>query len=317
MHGFNQGFSAMIDLIDSVSPDIFLVQEHWLTPDNLGKFNDYLPDYYGFGISAMVARVEAGPLFGRPFGGALILIKNSLLSICECILASERFVIVKVGNIIVINVYLPCTGTIDRELICDDILAEISSWKSKYSSCGCLIGGDFNVDLDSHCSVATNINKFIVDNNFSRCDLLYPSALKYTYINEALNHSSKIDFILVDDVNVKSFDILEPNVNLSDHLPLLAVCGLNVKVVDSVASKSKCEKETVAQLRWDHADIIGYFNETRLYLQSILTDMVNFESGYDIPQFNAEHFIDSVYGKIICALDSTAGKFVPKHRVNF
>lgn len=76
MHGFNQGISAMIDLIDSVSPDIFLVQEHWLTPDNLGKFNDYLPDYYGFGISAMVARVEAGPLFGRPFGGALILIKK-------------------------------------------------------------------------------------------------------------------------------------------------------------------------------------------------------------------------------------------------
>ena len=35
MHGFNQGYTAVQDLITSINPDVFLLQEHWLTPFNL------------------------------------------------------------------------------------------------------------------------------------------------------------------------------------------------------------------------------------------------------------------------------------------
>jgi exonuclease III len=52
LHGFNQGCSAINDLIESVNPDIFLLQEHWLTPSNLNKF-DTFKDYFTFGCSAM------------------------------------------------------------------------------------------------------------------------------------------------------------------------------------------------------------------------------------------------------------------------
>ena len=34
-------------------PDIFLLQEHWLTPANLFKFDKYFSDYLSFGSSAM------------------------------------------------------------------------------------------------------------------------------------------------------------------------------------------------------------------------------------------------------------------------
>ena len=41
MHGSNQGFSTIRELTLSQSPDICLIQEHWLTPDNLLKFDKY------------------------------------------------------------------------------------------------------------------------------------------------------------------------------------------------------------------------------------------------------------------------------------
>jgi len=39
MHGFIKGFSVVDELIETKSPHIFLLQEHWLTPDNLCVFD--------------------------------------------------------------------------------------------------------------------------------------------------------------------------------------------------------------------------------------------------------------------------------------
>ena len=74
MHGFNQGQSAIAELIDRESPDIFMLQEHWLTPANLCKY-DMFSDYFSFGCSAMAKQVESGLLVGRPFGGVIIMVK--------------------------------------------------------------------------------------------------------------------------------------------------------------------------------------------------------------------------------------------------
>ena len=35
MHGYNQGLHTVKDLMLSSKPDIFILQEHWLTPANL------------------------------------------------------------------------------------------------------------------------------------------------------------------------------------------------------------------------------------------------------------------------------------------
>ena len=60
MHGFNSGCEMIRDLISASEIDIFLLQEHWLTPANLSRFDDYFPDYYCFGSSAMQSCVEQG-----------------------------------------------------------------------------------------------------------------------------------------------------------------------------------------------------------------------------------------------------------------
>ena len=37
LHGFNQGSHGIKDLVSTLMPDVIMVQEHWLTPDNLCK----------------------------------------------------------------------------------------------------------------------------------------------------------------------------------------------------------------------------------------------------------------------------------------
>ena len=110
MHGFNQGQTAVKELIERESPDIFMLQEHWLTPANLCKF-DMFSDYFSFGCSAMTKQVESGLLVGRPFGGVIIMVKNDLRNITKTVHCDERYAVLTVSNYVFISVYMPCSGT--------------------------------------------------------------------------------------------------------------------------------------------------------------------------------------------------------------
>ena len=147
MHGFNQGSSVLHELIDGESPDLFLLQEHWMTPANMYKFDEEFPYYSSFGRSAMTDRVKSGMLIDRPFGGVIILIHKRIRDTVQTIHCDDRFAIVKVSNYLVVSVYLPCSGVVDRLSICDELLAEIGSYCDLNANCECIIAGDFNVDL--------------------------------------------------------------------------------------------------------------------------------------------------------------------------
>jgi len=314
MHGYNQGAITVKDLIASNSPDVFMLQEHWLTPANLVKFNSDFPDYTLFGSSALVNKVESGPLIGRPYGGTAILVKNDLLHVCTCIAVAERYVIIKIGDLLCINVYLPCTGTIDGQLICSDVLNNIALWRSQHTDCGCIFGGDFNSDLDSPSHRSKYINTFLCDNYFSRCDLLYPSNVKFTYINESLNHYSKIDYIMYNNVHVRAFEITDPDVNFSDHVPIIATCVVNISSKLSV-SNSRSPELYAKRLRWDRADLQAYCNYTHSYLQPILSKL------QEIKTVNSSHpdksVIDSIYEQLVDSINLSAVAAVPVRRQKF
>ena len=89
MHGFNQGIELIKDIVcDSNSPVIILIQEHWLTPANMYRFEQDITSHFALGKSAMSHCVAQGPLVGRPYGGALILIKNELRGVTTCVYLS-------------------------------------------------------------------------------------------------------------------------------------------------------------------------------------------------------------------------------------
>ena len=98
MHGFYQGHTVVNEMINGNSTDVFLLQEHWLTPSNLSLFDSNFPGYFSYGSSAMSKHLENGMLRGRPFGGVMILIKNALRTVTETIYCEERFAIVRIAN---------------------------------------------------------------------------------------------------------------------------------------------------------------------------------------------------------------------------
>lgn len=110
LHGYNQGFPMVLDIVSNKQPDVLLLQEHWLGPDNLHKFSDNCSNYFAFGSSAMSKCLQSGPLRGRPFGGLMILVHNKLCNLAETLHASERVVIVRIRDILFVNVYLACVG---------------------------------------------------------------------------------------------------------------------------------------------------------------------------------------------------------------
>jgi len=103
----------------------------------MSRFGQLFPDYCAFGVSALEERVQAGPLIG-----VVTLIRNELLSECECLYTAERLVVVPISNILLCNVYLPCTGTLDRDLVCEDVIAQVSAWKAKFPNYGWVLAGD-------------------------------------------------------------------------------------------------------------------------------------------------------------------------------
>jgi len=105
--------------------------------------------------------VESGMLRGRPFGGVAILIKNNLRTVTRSIHCCIRYAIVKVGSCLFVSVYLPCRGSTDRQLVCDDVLSETDAWLSQYRDCTDVFAGYLNVNLDSSDQVVDSVYKLM------------------------------------------------------------------------------------------------------------------------------------------------------------
>ena len=60
MHGFNQGMSTVHDLCSSHKYSAIFVQEHWLFPHNIDSLFCVSDEYSGYGVSAMVDKLDSG-----------------------------------------------------------------------------------------------------------------------------------------------------------------------------------------------------------------------------------------------------------------
>jgi len=161
-------------LINNEFPDVVALQEHWLTPDYLTKFEQHFTDYFWFGCSAMSSCLETGMLRGRPFGGVVTLVKNAFRSCTQSVYCDERFVVILFANYLIINVYLPCSGTNERAFIRDSVLAHITSWCESFAGCKIIVVGDMNVNIDSCDMMATLVNNFAKYCCLRRCDDIFP-----------------------------------------------------------------------------------------------------------------------------------------------
>jgi len=322
LHGLNQGRVALIDLMSSIIPDIFMVQEHWLSPDNLYKLDAISDDYFVFGSSAMMTCVSSGPLVGRPFGGTAIFINKKYVSVTTNLITADRYTAIVIENWLLISVYMPCSGTSDRDIIINETICEIESVISDHSDCHCVIGGDFNTNLDNTASISTTINNFLKSNSLSRCDVLMPICDGFTYFNDVTHASSTIDYLLTSNIDsLIAFNVLDLDVNLSDHRPILAVCSCQIALSsnrDNIQRDHTTRKSEVSYFRWDHAPLESYYEHSRVLLQPVLdklTDLVDKSVFMNSNSIISE--ADSIYNDVCNALRSSANMYIPKQGKNF
>jgi len=100
LHGFNQSIHNVRDMMFCGNYDVFILQEHWLTPFNVRQFNDSFSEFTCFGSSAMCSDVESGVLHGRPHNGIMTLVSNNCT---QFISSDDRFVIFTVGNLMIVK----------------------------------------------------------------------------------------------------------------------------------------------------------------------------------------------------------------------
>jgi len=153
------------------------------------------------------------------------LLTKKHITTVDNLISCDRHTAIKVANWLLITVYMPCVGTIQRDLLYSDILHELQILLDTHPNCSWLIGGDFNTNLDSGVNVSSVVNQFMSCNKLSRCDMLFPVADNFTFFNESTESGTTINYMLTSNPNnTIAFNVLDMDINLSNHIPIMVVC---------------------------------------------------------------------------------------------
>ena len=318
MHGFNQGKPMLSELC--LNSDIICVQEHWLLPSNLNCFNEFNSHFIGFSSSAMDSVAGRGILRGRPFGGVGVLVNRCHAHKVKCLATAERFLILSVHNVIIINVYLPvCKEQNGYINDMSDIFSGISYVLDQYPDYSVIVAGDFNCDIVSDNIGCKLVAQFMVEHRLACCDKWCNKDIKYTYCHASLDSRSFIDHFLVSNSicsQVEGCEVVDSGVNLSDHLPI--ILNISITVPDTAANADKPPDRQAyrpCRLRWDKADLGQYCADT-------LLNLGHFNNVCDINRIiNGEcvnkSMIDDLYRFIVESLTMSANSSVPRTSNNY
>lgn len=342
LHGFNQGSALLCEFCNTIKPEIIFIQEHWLSSINLDKLHALSrADYHCTASSAMEDVISAGILRGRPFGGLGVLIRNDIASNAKCLAAAERFIVVRIGKLILINVYAPVySKNYDRNSVTLEMLANINEILSDKSPDDVIvIGGDFNINMTKQCDISDLFLQFVNSNNLAMCNRSESCQINYTFANQAMTQFSCIDYFAISKSITDNFNIaetldLEPN--HSDHLPIRITLDNAIRYLmasdessaPGLNSKQSDCKDNVKQLRWDHADLFSYYSNIYKKLCPVaeeldrLHSIIHIENEaivnvHELDRTLCISAIESIYSQIVCILNETADECVPSVPKNF
>ena len=115
--------------------------------------------------------------------------------------------------------------------------------------------------------------------------------------------------------DILDYCVLDPDINLSDHLPVAIQykCTCQPVVSDTAVSN----ESKVKQLRWDHADLLSYNNTTMSLLYPLYYELSEFENDSSLSNVDCNDFIDSFYGQLVGLLNHLAELHVPARYKNY
>ena len=78
------------------------------------------------------------------------------------------------------------------------------------------------------------------------------------------------------------YRVIDNSVNLSDHLPIAIMLQLDNSKNAAIDSDVRCDAgcnqgrnvKCLTRLRWDHGDLAGYYEETRLLVTPVFNELI-------------------------------------------
>ena len=139
------------------------VQEHWLPSFNLDSLYNYSDAMLCYASSAMEEVISAKVLRCRPFGRVAIFVKTSLCAGVKLICKNSRFIITQLGDLILVNVYLPCPGANNWDNEYVNCLALIANKLCELDYKNLIFGGNLNTDFARFHPMRSSIMDFFSD----------------------------------------------------------------------------------------------------------------------------------------------------------
>ena len=306
LHGFNQGSQYLHDLLEC--NDIVCVQEHWLSStdaDMLNNINNNFTVVASFAVDAILGK---GVLRGRPFGGLAIFVRANIINNLKIVNLSDRLIVIKVNNVLLSNVYMPCN---DSDLAIS-ILGTIADLLDNNVSNAdhVILAGDFNLSLIHDNPMVDSFKQFLNSCHLVNAYDYLNNRVDYTYKHPSLDNKSVIDYIFVSNFLFNALlnvNVQDSGVNFSDHVPVIANFKMCIQK-NRIASTCKTnperrERNIIKTLRWDKADLGKYYEYTYRHLCPIYNELLYISDLNDL--VNYFDVINDVYRKIIAALISS------------
>ena len=302
---------------------------------DLHKLDSFENDFVVFhGISAMKSKLSNEILRGRPFGGITTLIKKSFYKKFSNVLSvkrSERFLVLKLDKLLIVNVYLPCCSCDDDYELLFSILNDLLDIISEVEHNSIIIGGDFNCNLLQYSTGMSIIQDFIHKINSSVCNNLLngPCTIEYTYVVENRNAYSNIDYFIVSNSlsnSINNYQVIHSIENMSDHLPVELELNSNFYidcVQDSPINNSEYNEPDLVEdnyytsflnrFDWSLTSSGKYYECTRISLMEIynklnlisVDQIVNRTTPLTVEDFN------SLFNEMVLILQTCTQECVP------
>jgi hypothetical protein len=156
------------------------------------------------------------------------------------------------------------------------------------------------------------VTDFIADRKLFNCCDIHRGRKVVSYSNEALGHVGLLDYFFVSDSSqVLDINVIDPDVNFSDLLPvMLTICTQhNHAILDA---HSQCSTPKCTTLCLDHADILSYYNHSRFKLEPLLARAAFLYDNRHVISFSeATTAIESLYSEVVSVLHEAATLFIP------
>ena len=134
-------------------------------------------------------------------------------------------------------------------------------------------------------------------------------------------YSFSVHYFVFDNVTVNSFDVIDPDVNFSDHLPIICdffvvnVCA--AVTFNGQASSTTTNEQAITTLSWDHADLPSYYNYTGYWLRPLADRLDAVTASLDKhDDIDFKSVISEIYTSIVSVLNTGASCFVPRRTNN-